>query len=45
MAVQTLTEKVFKEHPVIFDVRNESDFHDWKIEGENFEYIKFHTLS
>lgn len=40
MTVQTLTEKVLnKEHLVIFDVRNESDFHDWKIEGENFEYI------
>ncbi|NUK28590.1 MBL fold metallo-hydrolase [Parageobacillus sp. VR-IP] len=40
MTVQTLTEKVLnKEHLVIFDVRNKSDFHDWKIEGENFEYI------
>ena len=37
MTVQTLTEKVLnKEHLVIFDVRNESDFQDWKIEGENF---------
>ncbi|MFJ9385362.1 MBL fold metallo-hydrolase [Peribacillus sp. NPDC101481] len=23
----------------ILDVRNESDYHDWKIEGENFEFL------
>ncbi|MBL3645066.1 MBL fold metallo-hydrolase [Bacillus sp. RHFB] len=23
----------------IFDVRNESDFNDWKIEGQNFEFL------
>ncbi|WP_422677808.1 MBL fold metallo-hydrolase [Bacillus smithii] len=40
MTVQELTEKVLnKENIFIFDVRNESDFYDWKIEGENFEYL------
>lgn len=35
-----LTKKVFnKEELFILDVRNESDFNDWKIEGENFEYL------
>lgn len=35
-----VTKKVFnKEELFILDVRNESDFNDWKIEGENFEYI------
>ncbi|ANB61014.1 MBL fold metallo-hydrolase [Anoxybacteroides amylolyticum] len=40
MTVQQLTRKVLnKENVFIFDVRNESDFNDWKIEGENFEYL------
>lgn len=40
MTVQQLTSKVLnKENVFIFDVRNESDFNDWKIEGENFEYL------
>ncbi|WP_035098895.1 MBL fold metallo-hydrolase [Anoxybacteroides tepidamans] len=40
MTVKELTSKVLnKESVFIFDVRNESDFHDWKIEGENFEYL------
>ena len=40
ITVQELTQKVLnKEHIFIFDVRNVSDFHDWKIEGENFEYL------
>lgn len=30
---------VNKEPLFIFDVRNESDFKDWKIEGENIEYL------
>ncbi|KMY48695.1 MBL fold metallo-hydrolase [Peribacillus loiseleuriae] len=35
-----VTKKVFnKEELFILDVRNESDFYDWKIEGENFEYL------
>ncbi|MCM3033823.1 MBL fold metallo-hydrolase [Niallia sp. MER 6] len=35
-----VTKKVFnKEELFILDVRNESDFNDWKIEGENFEYL------
>jgi len=40
MTVQQLTSKVLnKESVFIFDVRNESDFNDWKIEGENFQYL------
>lgn len=39
MTSKELTKKVFnKEKLFILDVRNESDFQDWKIEGENFEY-------
>lgn len=35
-----VTKKVFnKEELFILDVRNEGDFEDWKIEGENFEYL------
>lgn len=35
-----VTDKVLnKENVFILDVRNESDFNDWKIEGENFEYV------
>nr|WP_066290782.1 MBL fold metallo-hydrolase [Bacillus sp. FJAT-29937] len=35
-----MTKKVFnKEELFILDVRNESDFQDWKIEGGNFEYL------
>ncbi|WHY64566.1 MBL fold metallo-hydrolase [Neobacillus sp. SuZ13] len=40
MTSKEVTKKVFnKEELFIFDVRNESDFIDWKIEGENFEYL------
>ncbi|PAE40864.1 hypothetical protein CHI06_14290 [Bacillus sp. 7884-1] len=39
MTSKDVTQKVFyKEELFILDVRNESDFQDWKIEGENFEY-------
>ncbi|MDZ5472278.1 MBL fold metallo-hydrolase [Bacillus sp. 31A1R] len=35
-----VTEKVLeKRNLFILDVRNENDFNDWKIEGENFEYL------
>ncbi|WP_064094163.1 MBL fold metallo-hydrolase [Rossellomorea aquimaris] len=35
-----ITEKILnKENTFILDVRNISDFEDWKIEGENFEYL------
>jgi glyoxylase-like metal-dependent hydrolase (beta-lactamase superfamily II) len=35
-----VTQKVLNKHELfILDVRNESDFQDWKIEGENFEYF------
>ncbi len=40
MTVQQMTEKVLnKESLFILDVRNESDFRDWKIEGEHFAYL------
>ncbi|PFN98171.1 hypothetical protein COJ85_21890 [Bacillus sp. AFS076308] len=40
MTSKEVTKKVFnKEDLFIFDVRNESDFQDWKIEGENFRYL------
>jgi glyoxylase-like metal-dependent hydrolase (beta-lactamase superfamily II) len=39
MTAKEVTKKVFnKEELFILDVRNESDFADWKIEGENFNY-------
>ncbi|OZU88607.1 hypothetical protein CIL03_09915 [Virgibacillus indicus] len=40
MTAKELTEKIFnKEELFILDVRNASDFADWKIEGENFDYL------
>jgi glyoxylase-like metal-dependent hydrolase (beta-lactamase superfamily II) len=40
MTSKEVTKKVFnKEKLFILDVRNESDFQDWKIEGENFDYF------
>ncbi|GGI13291.1 hypothetical protein GCM10007380_17180 [Gottfriedia solisilvae] len=40
MNSKEVTRKVFqKEALFILDVRNESDFQDWKIEGENFAYL------
>jgi glyoxylase-like metal-dependent hydrolase (beta-lactamase superfamily II) len=40
MTSKEVTRKVFsKEELFILDVRNESDFQDWKIEGENFKYL------
>lgn len=40
MTSREVTKKVFnKEELFILDVRNKSDFQDWKIEGENFEYF------
>jgi glyoxylase-like metal-dependent hydrolase (beta-lactamase superfamily II) len=40
MKSNEVTQKVFnKENLFILDVRNESDFQDWKIEGENFQYL------
>lgn len=40
MNSKEVTKKVFqKEALFILDVRNESDFQDWKIEGKNFEYL------
>ncbi|MCM3764587.1 MBL fold metallo-hydrolase [Neobacillus niacini] len=40
MSSKEVTQKIFnKQELFILDVRNESDFKDWKIEGENFEYL------
>ncbi|MCQ6274263.1 MBL fold metallo-hydrolase [Bacillus sp. V3B] len=40
MTSKEVTQKVFnKEELFILDVRNESDFGDWKIEGENVDYL------
>ncbi len=40
MKSQEVARKVIqKEELFILDVRNESDFADWKIEGENFSYL------
>ena len=40
MTAKEVTKKIFnKEELYILDVRNESDFQDWKIEGENFDYL------
>ncbi|MEH7331773.1 MBL fold metallo-hydrolase [Neobacillus drentensis] len=40
MTSKEVTKKVFnREELFILDVRNETDFNDWKIEGENFEYL------
>ncbi|WP_342430297.1 MBL fold metallo-hydrolase [Neobacillus sp. FSL H8-0543] len=40
MTAKEVTKKVInKEELFILDVRNASDFQDWKIEGENFEYF------
>jgi glyoxylase-like metal-dependent hydrolase (beta-lactamase superfamily II) len=40
MTSKEVTRKVIHKEPLfILDVRNESDFQDWKIEGENFKYL------
>ncbi|QHE51247.1 MBL fold metallo-hydrolase [Pontibacillus sp. HMF3514] len=40
MYAKEMTTKVLnKENLFIFDVRNVADFNDWKIEGENFQYL------
>ena len=40
MSAKEVTKKVINKEPFfILDVRNESDFQDWKIEGENFDYL------
>lgn len=40
MTSKEVTRKVFnKEELFILDVRNERDFNEWKIEGENFQYL------
>jgi glyoxylase-like metal-dependent hydrolase (beta-lactamase superfamily II) len=40
MESKEVTQKVINKEPLfILDVRNESDFQDWKIEGEKFEFL------
>jgi len=40
MYASELTKKVMNKQPLfILDVRNETDFADWKIEGANFKYL------
>jgi glyoxylase-like metal-dependent hydrolase (beta-lactamase superfamily II) len=40
MTSKEVTQKVINKEPLfILDVRNETDFQDWKIEGEDFEYF------
>jgi glyoxylase-like metal-dependent hydrolase (beta-lactamase superfamily II) len=40
MTSQEVTKKMINSETLfILDVRNESDFQDWKIEGKNFEYL------
>ena len=40
MTAKEVTKKVLnKEELFILDVRNESHFQDWKIEGQNFDYL------
>jgi glyoxylase-like metal-dependent hydrolase (beta-lactamase superfamily II) len=40
MTSKEITKKIFNKEPFfILDVRNETDFNDWKIEGENFEHL------
>ncbi len=39
-SAKEVTDKVLnKEALFVLDVRNESDYKDWKIEGENFAYF------
>ena len=45
MTAKEVSKKVInKDELFILDVRNESDFNDWKIEGENFEFLISLTL-
>ncbi|MFP3126453.1 MBL fold metallo-hydrolase [Ectobacillus funiculus] len=40
MTSKEVTRKVINKEPLfILDVRNENDFQNWKIEGENFKYL------
>lgn len=40
ITAEEITGKVLnKENLFVLDVRNENDFNDWKIEGQNFEYL------
>ncbi len=40
LTAQQINEMIVHKEPFsLFDVRNESDFADWKIEGEHIEYL------
>lgn len=40
MSAQEVAKKVINQESLfIFDIRTEEDFHDWKIEGDSFEYV------
>ncbi|ENH97695.1 putative hydrolase [Gracilibacillus halophilus YIM-C55.5] len=40
MTASDVTKKIFNQESLfILDVRNESEFQDWKIEGQNFEHV------
>ncbi|MEI2472127.1 MBL fold metallo-hydrolase, partial [Peribacillus frigoritolerans] len=40
MTASEVSKKVINKTDLfILDVRNESDFNDWKIEGQNFEFL------
>ncbi|MGE6631864.1 MBL fold metallo-hydrolase [Bacillus sp. NPDC077027] len=40
MSAKDVTQKVLHQEPLfILDVRNEADFHDWKIEGHSFQHL------
>src|SRR5690625_6570735 len=40
MTVEEVTRKVVNKDPLfILDVRNESDFENWRIEGQQFDYL------
>lgn len=40
LTAQQINEMIVNKEPFfLFDVRNESDFADWKIEGEQIEYL------
>ncbi len=40
MTAAEVSKKVINKNDLfILDVRNESDYNDWKIEGQNFEFL------
>lgn len=44
ISAKEMTRKVINHQPLfILDVRNESDFDDWKIEGEDVHIIRYNS--